>query len=307
MSDKIACIVVTYNRKKLLFECLSALYNQYRRPDKIFIIDNGSTDGTYESAKKHGVVGNQLFEYVRLHGNTGGAGGFSTGMKIAKEKGFDWVWMMDDDACPEKDALLVLISSIQTRKANYGSVAVDGCKLSWGMGNIRKKNMAYENWDELPDQVEVWMLPFIGLMVSSLTMDTVGFVDADYFIAADDVEYCFRCRKYGIPTIAVKNSRIGHPRASSTAVNIFNKKIMCLTLNPMKRYYDTRNRILLAKKYCGIRLILETLPASFVRLFVSLRKDRQKFLQLKAFWAGTIDGLLGFKGRRHETYNIPIS
>jgi GT2 family glycosyltransferase len=48
MSDTVAAVVVTYNRKELLIECLEALRNQTHKPDAIFIIDNKSDDGTPE-------------------------------------------------------------------------------------------------------------------------------------------------------------------------------------------------------------------------------------------------------------------
>ena len=52
MGDKrkntICAVVVTYNRKKLLGECLDALLHQTRPLDSIIVIDNASTDGTYE-------------------------------------------------------------------------------------------------------------------------------------------------------------------------------------------------------------------------------------------------------------------
>ena len=48
MSDTIAAIVVTYNRKELLIKCLEAIRKQTHKPDAIYIIDNLSTDGTPE-------------------------------------------------------------------------------------------------------------------------------------------------------------------------------------------------------------------------------------------------------------------
>lgn len=42
----IAVVVVTYNRKKLLIECLDAILAGTRLPDKIILVDNGSTDDT---------------------------------------------------------------------------------------------------------------------------------------------------------------------------------------------------------------------------------------------------------------------
>lgn len=51
---RIAAVVVTYNRKKLLIECLEALRKQTRFPDTIYIIDDASTNGTpLTTRKKH--------------------------------------------------------------------------------------------------------------------------------------------------------------------------------------------------------------------------------------------------------------
>ncbi len=43
---KINCVIVTYNRLSLLKECISALKNQTYKINKIYIINNNSTDGT---------------------------------------------------------------------------------------------------------------------------------------------------------------------------------------------------------------------------------------------------------------------
>ena len=89
--EKIAAVVVTYNRKELLKECLDALLAQTHPLDSIILIDNASTDGTPEFLKEKGFLDNPKIDYVRLSENSGGAGGFYEGMKRGYEKGFDWV------------------------------------------------------------------------------------------------------------------------------------------------------------------------------------------------------------------------
>lgn len=46
--DTVCAVVVTYNRKGLLIECLEALRRQTRPLQAIYLIDNASTDGTPE-------------------------------------------------------------------------------------------------------------------------------------------------------------------------------------------------------------------------------------------------------------------
>jgi len=44
--ETVCAVVVTYNRKKLLLECLEAIRRQTRPVQGIYLIDNASTDGT---------------------------------------------------------------------------------------------------------------------------------------------------------------------------------------------------------------------------------------------------------------------
>src|SRR4051812_35207484 len=76
-------VVVTYNRKALLTECLQALGAQTRAPDEILVVDNASTDGTAAMVREH-------FPDVRLEAldtNRGGAGGFHHGLDAAHRRG----------------------------------------------------------------------------------------------------------------------------------------------------------------------------------------------------------------------------
>jgi len=132
--EKIAAVVVTYNRKELLGACLDGLLEQTTPLDAIYIIDNCSTDGTYDALRTAGriapttVSGGAAAEsihaisppahperrveirYVRMPENTGGAGGFHEGLKRAVRGGFDWLWLMDDDLRPAPGALATLVA-----------------------------------------------------------------------------------------------------------------------------------------------------------------------------------------------------
>jgi GT2 family glycosyltransferase len=45
-------VVVTHNRRAMLGRCLEALAEQRRRPDRILVVDNASTDGTHEMLER---------------------------------------------------------------------------------------------------------------------------------------------------------------------------------------------------------------------------------------------------------------
>lgn len=78
---KIDAVVVTYNRKALLIECVEAILKQKYAVDKLIIIDNASTDGTEEELKKIEILNRNDVVYKKLEKNIGGAGGFYEGIK----------------------------------------------------------------------------------------------------------------------------------------------------------------------------------------------------------------------------------
>lgn len=92
----ITAVIVTYNRKELLGQNIEMLLKQTIPFDSIIIVDNCSTDGTFEYLKNCGWT-TEPFIYLKTETNIGGAGGFYTGVKAAYEAGADWIVLMDDE------------------------------------------------------------------------------------------------------------------------------------------------------------------------------------------------------------------
>ena len=195
-SPTITAIIVTYNRKKLLERCLSAITTQTRRPDAVLVIDNASTDGTPAWLHKWMPLHLPQATLIALDQNTGGAGGFAAGMKLAFENGAEWVWMMDDDAEPHPEALEQLMRVATDPSHVYGSLAVCGDETSWLTTVLNPPLGEVERPEDVPEHAEVQSLPFLGFLIHRDLVARIGLPDTGYFIAADDVEYCVRatCR-----------------------------------------------------------------------------------------------------------------
>ncbi len=304
----IYAIVVTYNRKMLLKKCIQAILDQTQCPNKIVIIDNASTDGTDQMLKKQKWDCHERIKIVNLPENIGGAGGFSLGIKLAVELGADFMWLMDDDAIPEVDSLEILLQHVSDTKTIYGSMATDGTELSWPLtllNNTRHEKDQGLYIADVCNLMEVQFLPFIGILISREIVDNIGLPDRDYFLAADDVEYCLRARKAGFKTIVIATSRIHHPAAELYFLQLPFKTFRCLKLSPWKRYYDVRNRLFLAKKHYGTFVLCsQTIPSSLLRYTATFLYENEKWLQTKAFLTGMIDGLLNKKGCRHLYWGL---
>lgn len=267
------------------------------------IVNNASSDGTLTFLSELSNKSENI-KVKHLKDNIGGAGGFSTGLKLAIESGAEWVWMMDDDAEPHENALEELMKVAKNPNNIYGSLAVNNGETSWLTTVINPPLGEISDVALIPDEAEVQSLPFLGFLIHRNLVERIGLPDTGYFIAADDVEYCVRAQQAGAKIIIAGKSHIEHPKSRPYKVKVLGQTLTCLALPPWKRYYDTRNRLLIAKKYYGIKLITQTIPGSFVRLFSALLKEPNKFSQLYAFSAGFIDGLLGIKGKRHTFWKI---
>ena len=102
----ICAVIVTFNRLECLKKALKKYEEQIKRPKYLLIVNNNSSDGTKEYLETWKQEPSEIQKIVlHLPSNTGGAGGFHAGMEKALELDCDWVWVSDDDAYPEPDAL----------------------------------------------------------------------------------------------------------------------------------------------------------------------------------------------------------
>lgn len=216
---KVAAIVVTYNRKALLLQNLSALEKQTYKDFDILVIDNASTDGTKEALSDR--IASGAISWYSTGANLGGAGGFSFGVKKAVEAGYEYVWLMDDDAIPGKHALEKLMKVMEKKRKKPGFLCSQVlwkdrsvCRM-----NIPKANILHKVDDFLSPLVRVQMATFVSCLIPSSVVKEVGLPIADFFIWADDLEYTRRIsRKY--PAYLVNGSVVLHKTGNNVGSNI---------------------------------------------------------------------------------------
>ena len=230
--------------------------------------------------------------------------GFAAGMRQAFALGAEAVWMMDDDAAPEKDALRELMDIYGSEPAIYGSIAItpEG-RLCWPL--VTTDGHSFDHVDAIPREVSVGALPFLGILIPRSVADEIGYPETGYFLAGDDTEYCFRARDQGMAIHAAGGSRILHPPSEYYRFGIGSMAPFCFRMPPWKRYYDVRNRILTMRRHGLLHVLTRTLPGTLLRLMGSLINEPQKLRQLQAYAAGTLDGLGGKLGMRHGLWHIP--
>lgn len=132
--NETAAVVVTYNRSAILKENIKCLLNQKGTQCDIYIIDNASTDSTFETVKS---FSDSRVHYFNTGSNLGGAGGFEFGMKQAVEDGYKFVWLMDDDTLPAETSLDELFRAGEKLNDKWGALS---SAVYWTDGSVCNMN-----------------------------------------------------------------------------------------------------------------------------------------------------------------------
>lgn len=286
---RVAVLVVTYNRKKLLLENAKAILKQTFSAFDYYIIDNNSSDGTEETIKEL-FLSDARIHYIKLDENIGGAGGFCYGLRLILEKEYKYTWIMDDDAIPEPNALEILIQEADKIKKDEFSYLAS--KVLWTDGSIclmnkcvpakkEKKNLLYTQ-DRL---TRIEHSSFVGCFVNNHIARQVGLPIADFFIYMDDVEYTLRLGEKA-PAFYVENSIIIHKtRVNSSA------GIELAPPEKLDRYrYAYRNRIYCYRYRWKMKWLKITILYMLETWHVLRKSKSMRFKRIRIIWSGYMKG-----------------
>ncbi|MBW3636118.1 MAG: glycosyltransferase family 2 protein [Armatimonadetes bacterium] len=296
---RVCAVVVTFNRKKLLAECLRALQEQLRPVDVILVVDNASTDGTGEMLRAEfpGV------EVLALKKNGGGAGGFYAGMKHAFEAGFDWIWLMDDDGKPAPDCLQLLLEAASESSEMPGvvlPVQQDNLGRFYGI-NIGKRGVAGEIVECGKVERGAYLFTFVGPLISRAVVERVGLPIKEFFIWLDDFEYALRIQKMGAPMLAVPQAHFFHdPGGIVKEVYFLGRRSVRAQQPAWKIYYGARNGLyIITRAHFTPREITPFFLNEFKLLLGDLIYESERWPRMRMRLRGIRDGLSGRLGKRH--------
>lgn len=250
INKRIACVIVTYNRKQLLKRCIEAVSTQSYKPTTVFIVDNASTDGTLESVKEWGyyesVRDGIRYKYVLNSKNEGGSGGFYRGMKIAyEEKKYDAYWLMDDDGEPECNCLFFLCQHLNSIHHYVAPIVLsddDHHSCSFARNYEDVELFARIKGAE-GNIIRNWASPFNGVLYSNELVSKVGFPKKEMFIWGDEINYQLRCIKSGYIPITVLNSVHYHPLNRQEYTKFLGRAVVSNITADWKLYCYLRNTI----------------------------------------------------------------
>lgn len=296
--QRVCAVVVTFNRQNLLSECLQALRAQTRPLDQIVVVDNASTDSTLSMLRAQFPEA----EVLALSENGGGAGGFYEGMKWAYERGFDWLWVMDDDGRPAPDCLEKMFVHAHPMAALVPlQQDSDGRQYGFFLWKGRNVDVTSELVAKGEAQKGAFPFAFVGPLISRRIVDKVGLPNPQFFIWFDDWEYALRIRqKTKADIIAVPDALFYHDfGGKSREVSFLGKKTVRSQQPPWKTYYEARNQLYTFTRTRRRPRELWFYARNQIKPLVGdvlFEPDRGERVRLRL--QGIIDGALGRLGKR---------
>jgi GT2 family glycosyltransferase len=198
----ISVLMTCFNRKEKTIKCLKGLYKQNKLNDAftidIFLVDDGSTDGTSTSVK-------ELYPQINVIKGTGNLF-WTRGMHLAwinaaKNKEYDYFLLLNDDTYLNENAVYDLLQYPNKNSVVSGSTQYNEKLQDFSYGGFRNKvglipNGEFQHCEYTHGNI---------LLVSKIAFQKVGFIDPIFHHAFGDFDYTLRAKKLGVDVVIGPN------------------------------------------------------------------------------------------------------
>jgi GT2 family glycosyltransferase len=219
---RLAVVVLTWESRNDVGACLEALREQSRPGDLVLVVDNGSTDGTVDAVRR-------AHPWAELHengANLGYAAGNNAGIRIALERGFEAILVLNPDAVAAPGALAALLEAFvaSPRAGGFQPVLVargDAGRAD-SLGLRPRRTFGGEDAGRggpVPPETAL-PAPIFGpcgaaALYRSDALRAVGLLDDGLYLLAEDLDLAFRLQAAGWDALLVPAARVIHRRGVS--------------------------------------------------------------------------------------------
>ena len=253
-APKIAIIIINWNTYQLTFNCLKSLEECTYKNKTIFVVDNGSKDGSGDKIALQFPESN----YIKNQTNEGFTGANNKALKVILKQNFDYVLLLNNDTVVKPNFLSLLEATMESDKnlAATQPLILDypNTNTIWNAGgsfnsffclfNTRCKGMIYN--PKLKIETSTQWISGCCVMVKIAVIKKVGLLDDRFFAYFEDADWSIRMTNLGYKLGVVPESIIYHHSSGSTKKNNSSSEG---SLSPYAHYLNVRNHIYLIKKH----------------------------------------------------------
>ena len=225
--DKILAIVVTHNGIGWMDKCLGSLESSSFKTE-ILVVDNCSTDGTPDYISEH-FPDAILF---RSKENTGFGAANNIGLRYALENGYDFVYLLNQDAWVGKNTIATLLDCWNKDYGVLSPVQVDAKgKMD---ANFRKKCGKYlkKAGDTVDGDRLIVRIPFVMAahwLMSRESIETVGGFSPAFRQYGEDDNYLDRMHWHGLKSGIVPTAEGVHDRSDRKTSRGERMRLKCIS------------------------------------------------------------------------------
>ncbi len=231
---KLSVIIVNYNVKYFLKQCLISVNNASKNIDtETFVVDNASADGSVDMVKRE-------FPWVKLIANTQNVGFSTANNQAIKQATGEYILLLNPDTFVQEDTFEKIIKFMDTHPQAGGL----GVKMIDGNGNFlpeskrgiptpltafykmfglyklfpRSKifNRYYLGHLNENETNEVEILAGAFMLLRKKVLDKIGLLDETFFMYGEDIDLSYRILQAGYKNYYYPETQIIHYKGEST-------------------------------------------------------------------------------------------
>jgi GT2 family glycosyltransferase len=248
----VSVIILNWNGKKFLTECLEFLAAQTFRDFETILVDNGSSDGSALYVRN-------TFPWVRLlelPENVGFAEGNNRGLALAQG---EYIVTLNNDTKVEPGFLKEMVEAVKydeqvgmvaAKMMNYYSPQIIDCA---GL-KISSNGLGYSVGIDEPDYGQFDNIDVFGpcggaALYRRSMLDGIGFFDPDFFAYYEDYDLAWRGRLAGWKAVSASLAVVYHVHSATGGM-----------MSPFKVYHTHRNKWFVIIKNWPMKLLLRNVP-----------------------------------------------
>ncbi|MDP5230063.1 MAG: glycosyltransferase family 2 protein [Cellulophaga sp.] len=203
MHRKIAVLITCFNRKEKSVHCLKQLFSNVPQNIelKVFLVDDGSTDGTSEAISSE-------FPQVRIIQGTGSLywnRGMHLAWKTATDEGsFDYFMLLNDDTFLNDDALEELLYCADATQ-NKAVISAAFCSATTGEFSYGAKDNKGKSVIPNGQVTTCFYINGNCMLIPNAVYQKVGILDPIYPHAIGDFDYGHRAMAKGFNLVTTRN------------------------------------------------------------------------------------------------------
>lgn len=293
----LGAVIATYNPPRQVKNIVAELT---REGVAVVVVDDASE--APDSAQLLSDLRSAGAEVIRKTVNSGIGNSLNIGVQILLKRDVDFVMTLDQDSSLSPKYFAESVAYIE--RLSVSGLPVGLVTAATLNGNQRRPASLHHAAGADPISVGIDVMQS-GSVYPANILSAVGPFREDLVMDCIDTEYCLRLRREGYLVVWNPNTQMSHALGDTSPATLFGRRVALIghavnTSNhsPQRRFYMSRNRILLLKQYgrTDRGWARKSIKAYGKETLIALLFERPRFAKFRAFIAGTAQGLSGKSG-----------